>query len=392
MKKRKKEDQKRTTPAMAAFVIGDSFNEMCCTGYTRIADCPEVQMAVNYIAELISSMTIHLMKNTNKGDVRQKNELAKKVDINPWSATTRKIWMFNIVRNMLIEGNQVVYPQTSNGLLVDLIPLKPASTSFLPKGNGYYISYAGQPIESENILHFLVNPDSNYPWKGLGYRVPLKSVTDNLKQAAETKKGFMASKWKPSVIVKVDGMVEEFSSPEGRAKLVNSYIKTNEAGEPWLIPADQFSVEQIKPLSLNDLAINDAVTIDKKAVAGIIGVPPYVVGAGNFNKDEHRNFINTKIMPIAQIIAQELTKKLLISPEMYFKLSGISLYGYDIKELSDVGQGLYVRGIVTGNEVRDWIGLSPKDGLDERVILENYIPAGMIGDQKKLNPKGGQDE
>ena len=35
------------------------------------------------------------------------------------------------------------------------------------------------------------------------------------------------------------------------------------------------------------------------------------------------------------------------------------------------------------------MGLAPMDGLDELVILENFIPADRIGDQQKL--QGGTD-
>lgn len=391
---KRRKQRARAEPKTGLVYSGDLYETLCCSGYTRLSENPEVQMAVGYIADLISSMTIHLMKNTADGDIRIQNELAKKVDINPSSISTRKNWMYNIVRNLLIEGNQVVYPKFQGEFLEDLISLPPAGVSFISGEilNQYWVNYQGNRYTPDEVLHFVLNPDSNYPWKGQGYRTALRDVIHNLKQAAETKRGFMESKWKPSVIVRVDALSEEFSGMAGRSKFLREYIEAQEAGQPWVIPSELSDIQQIKPLSLNDLAITDAVTIDKKTVAGIIGVPPYVVGAGDFNPDEHRNFIDTYIMPKAQIIEQELTRKLLWSPDLYFKLNSRTLYGYNIKDLSTVGQELYVRGIMSGNEVRNWINLPPEKGLDERVILENYIPVGMIGDQKKLIQKGEKDE
>ena len=63
---------------------------------------------------------------------------------------------------------------------------------------------------------------------------------------------------------------------------------------------------------------------------------------------------------------------------------------YDTKELAEIGMNLYIRGIYTGNDVLNLIGDSPKDGLNDLIILENFIPQGMIGEQKKL--RAGGDE
>lgn len=198
----------------------------------------------------------------------------------------------------------------------------------------------------------------------------------------------MQSKWKPSIIVKVDGLTEEFSNPDGRKRLLDDYISTTEAGEPWMIPSEAFSVEQVKPLTLADLALADFVELDKRTVASILGVPPFVLGVGEFDRNAWNNFISSKIMPLAQSIQQEMTKKLLLNPDWFFRFNSRSLYNYDLKDLAAIADDQYVRGIMDGNEVRDWIGLSPREGLNDLIILENYIPRGMIGDQSKLNGGG----
>lgn len=389
-KNRNKGNQVRAAPEKVSFLCSpDAYDNLCCTGYTRLSQNPEIMAAVNKIAALISSMTLHLMSNTEKGDVRIKNELSRKIDINPNRFMTRKTFISALVRCMLLEGdgNAVVLPQYKNGILDDLQIIPPEHYSLVPDGYGYYILVNGVRFESSDLLHYVINPEPSYPWRGTGYRTTLKDVAHNLKQAAETKKGFMESKWKPSMIVKVDALTDEFSSKDGRKKLLNDYIDSSEAGEPWMIPAEQFDVQEVRPLSLNDIAIESSVKLDKRTVSAILDVPPFVVGEGDFNSDDWNNFISTRIRSICNVIEQENTRKLLISPDWYFRFNIRSLYSYDIEKLSRVGDDNYTRGIMTGNEVRDWLGLNPREGLDDLIILENYIPQSMIGEQNKL--KGG---
>lgn len=387
MSKKQKRAREPTQKRSVAFVTNSGWETLECAGYTSLAHNPEVTTAVDTIARLIGSMTIHLMENTENGDIRVRNELSRKVDIDPNQYMTRSAFVQWIIKTMMLDGNgnAVVYPETRRGILRNLQPIPAAFASFIPDGFGYKVVISGREYDPDNVLHFVLNPGGYYPWLGEGYRVALSDVANNLKQAAATEKGFMSSKWKPSIIVKVDALTDEFSSPEGRRKLLDDYVETTEAGEPWMIPADQFSVEQVRPLTLSDLALADFVQLDKRTVAAILGVPPFVLGVGDFHREAWNNFISSTIMPIARAIEQELTRKLLVSPSWFFRFNVRSLYNYELRDMAQVADDQFVRGIMTGNEVRDWIGMPPLEGLNELVILENYIPRGMIGEQNKLN-------
>ena len=399
MNKKKKNQRNKTraepiNSTVAWLCESDKYDILTCPGYTNLACNPEIIAGVETIARLVGSMTIHLMQNSEKGDIRVVNGLSRKIDIEPNKNMTRSVLMQWIVRTLFLEGNgnTIVYPRFKNGFLEDLQPVPASMTTLVPDGLwDYQVEINGAAYDPDDVLHFRIGSNSLYPWKGEGYRIPLQGVADNLKQAAATEKGFMSSKWKPSLIVKVDALVDEFSSKEGRKKLLDSYVDTAQAGEPWLIPAEQFSVEQVKPLSLSDLALADMVELDKKTVASILGIPAFVLGVDEFNREAWNNFVTSRIMPLAQMIEQELTKKILLDPALFFRFNARSLYNYELKDLADIADNQYVRGIMTRDEVRDWIGLGPVQNPDDLIILENYIPAGMIGDQKKLVQDGGEE-
>lgn len=384
-RKKKTPDAKRSN---VAFWLYNDDKPGCPIGYTTLDNCPEIVAGCRKIASIIGATTIWLMANSDGGDERIINELSRQIDIDPMPNMTRSTWMEAIVMNLLLygKGNSVVVPHTFQGLIQSLEPISASRVSFEPVEGSYrkyIVNIDGKPRKPDNLLHFVYNPDKTYMWMGKGVTAALKDIVDLLKLAADTEKAFMSSEYKPSVIVKVDALTDEFAGPAGRRKLIESYIKPDSPGEPWIIPAEQFSVEQIRPLTLSDLAIADTIKIDKRAAAALLDIPAFVLGVGDYNAAEWNYFIQTRIMSLCKSIAQELTKKLIIKPEWYLMFNIWSMLDFDIKTISAVMLAGADRGYICGDEWRDRLHLPPA-GLKEFKVLENYIPYDMSGQQKKL--------
>lgn len=382
-------DKKRSTSPVALWLQGEEAqNILLPSGYMPITKNEEVKKCIHKIADLVSSMTIMLMMNSLDGDIRLKNELAKKVDVYPNNYMIRKNFIYKVVADMLTHGNSVVYPSVENGLLDNLSIWDINKIIFNGDNESYSIQYKLQLFDPSEVLHFVLIPDDLLPFKGQGFIPIVKDTIANLVQANTTKTGFLQSKWRPSLIIKVESDAEGMQIQEERQKILNSYVGDTENGEPWIVPASEIDVKEVRPLSLQDLAIQESITLDKRAVASAFGIPPFMVGVGNFNKDEYNNFINAVIMPIAKSIEQEMTKKLVYSPDWYFKFNFKSLMQYDLGELTTHVKEMVAGGMLNRNEGRNAFDYSPVDGLNEYVVLENYIPVAEVGNQKKL--KGGE--
>lgn len=373
-----------------AFYFGDEIP----SGYIKLMDAEPVKICINKIAALVSDMTIHLMQNTEKGNIRVKNEISKVLDVNPNAIMTRKTFIYNIARDLCKTGNSIVFPNfDSDGNITSLDYWRTASYFFANQTeNSYTIMKNGVAFSPDTVCHLVLNPDEYYPYIGTGFKNMAKQAVESVCQAQATKKAFLKNDYKPAMIVSVNADIEEFQTEDGRNDILNSYISNKEQGKPWVVPAGEIDFKTVAPLSLKDLAVNEGIELDLKTTACAFGVPPFLVGVGSFNKDEYNNFISTTIRDIAEVIQQGLSKAIFENPTLFCKFNAKSLLHYNLSELSEFHQGAVAIGIESRNEARPDYDLSPVDepGMDERTALENFIPVSKAGNQKKL--KGGEDD
>lgn len=399
-KKRRKMSQTRDAPAQQRSSVGGvmvcdaaGWAELIGCGYRPLMSCPEVQIAIGVYADLIANMTIHQLKNGEIGDERIRDGLSAKLDIAPNRWMTHQGFMSTIVRVAMSTGNQVTLPiYTAEGLLDDLVPLPPSRVSFIDQpGGGYVIRCGERTFEPDEVLHFPINPDPERPWVGRGFEALLGDVVKGIRQANATKQALM-EKPMPSIIVRVDSYNEELKSAASRDQFLERFVLSEKNGRPWVLPAESFEVQQVKPASIADLAIDKNLELDKRTVAAIFGMPSFLLGVGDFDAEAYDWFVATKVMAVARVIEQELTKKLLYAPDRYFRLNSRSLLNYNLKQVVEMGGQLLDRLTISRNELRDWIGMAPREDMEELLALENYIPATKLGDQKKLMQGGGGDD
>jgi len=94
------------------------------------------------------------------------------------------------------------------------------------------------------------------------------------------------------------------------------------------------------------------------------------------------------------LLQQEMTKKLLYAPDLYFKFNPKSLMQYNITEKVQFVKEMMSGGMLSRNEGRVEFDYAPVDnpGMNDYIVLENYVPVDKVGDQNKLKGGGEKNE
>ena len=114
---RSQQSRSTTTTSNIGFLLTDEAHDMLVPeGYTRLDRVPQIVAGFRRIAELAGAMTIHLMANTDSGDVRIKNELSRQIDINPSKHMTRSTWIEAILMNLYLYGDGETFIDSNQDL------------------------------------------------------------------------------------------------------------------------------------------------------------------------------------------------------------------------------------------------------------------------------------
>ncbi len=147
--------------------------------------------AAGVIADVISSAPIYLMRNTADGDVREKSELSRFMDIHPYSLGTRKTLISWTIMTLLTsgEGMPFVLPVTQGGYLRTSFPCRgPLPWSPAPEA----IRSSGREGVSPDDICTLYSGRH-----GSTAGASASSLLKNLRQSAATTNAFLSNNWKP---------------------------------------------------------------------------------------------------------------------------------------------------------------------------------------------------
>ena len=372
----------------------DEFAKSLRSGYTSLSEHPDVKACVKAIADIVSITALHLLESTDFGNKRVSNGLHRRIDIEPNRYVARTAMYYKIAEELLLYGNSFLLPiYSKKGYLEELRPIRHNKVVYIDTNDGgYKLSVNNNLIDSDNVLHFVNNPKHSKPWQGESYKVYLRDVLENLTQSQEIKHRYYKEHFRPSLVFLANADSDSFNDEDDRENLLKRWVNVK-PGSPYILPGSLIDFKTYSPMSLTDIAVNESVEIDKKYLASLFCIPPFLLGVGSFNREEYNLFIDRAVKRICNIISQELTRKIIISENMFFRFHTESqkvVNPYHKLQLMYSGKTM---GIYSANECRIAAGdeAVSKQEMNEYTILENYINVEDSNKQKKLIQEEGDE-
>lgn len=383
----------------ALFKGMDKITFISANGY-NVLDMPAVLTCLNKMADTIGQLPLNVYLKDDKGNKERdfKNNLDYVLSTRPAANMTPTIFKKYITMQMLIFGEcfcKVI--RDSTGEVIAIAPLKNSTITYeinTNSGDFFYRFYEnGRFVDNvsfqNNYLHLKDNVGND------GNKISIiNKLGDTLGMNSgliSFLKTYLNNMVQPSFVLEANSDLNK-----EQMKKISTDFKTalkDLVGLPLVLPKG-FSAKEYKASRLKDLNFDELLEQNKKDILSVFEMPLHVLNLDKFDEKAENNFIKNKIIPRLINIEEEMMYTLFSKEELavrFIKFNVNGLLRGTLTERVDYYTKMFQIGAMTQNEIRRREDMNDIEGGDVPLMLENYLPSSLLGQQKKINSEGGDE-
>lgn len=332
---------------------------------------------VRVYADALASLPIHVIKETGRNKVKDKNHpLYKLLAYKPNPIMTSYDWRQIAIPQLLLWGNSYSLIEFEGGgsrRPKSILPIHPSMVTVnLLDGKLVYT------IKAEGMQDVTVDQTQMLHFRGLGDNIEGKSIIDyakdNLglgKAAEEFGSAFFKNGASTSGVLSTEQTLNDKSIKNLRDSYNDNYTGVNNSNKMMILEQGlKYNQTSVAPDSAQFLETREFSILD---IARWLKLPPHMIGDltnANFNNmsQQDLNFVKYSILPYVENMEQEMNCKLLRENEQsntYINMNLDGLLRGDIATRVEAYQTGIQNGWMTPNEARIKEGLNPIEGLDD---------------------------
>jgi HK97 family phage portal protein len=384
---------KRSNTPVQEFPRDDSATSLIFGGY-KLMDEPTSLSAFYAALELISNSVAQLpilVKRDNEVDENHPINLLFKGGL-----MSKYNLIKQLISDVILHGNAYCYIERANdGTPVGLIYCEHGTVDVLYNQRSqelyYHIPFIKRgKIEPINVIHLFKDSNNGILGRPL---ITYSNLVVKLSQATDkAARNYYASGCALQGALTIKG-ARKGAKEQARQAFANTH---GDKGSGLVILDDDMSYQQLSS-NANDSQMLEARSFNVAEIARYFNINPILLGdrsGAGYNTIEAANieFVTHTLMPYVAMMQDEFTRKLVKPSEkgITIDVDETWLIKGDMKTTAEYLSKLTSGGIMTTNEARKVIGLSPVDGGDEIVIPYTKIADNQLNNKDKQDTDGEQ--
>lgn len=314
---------------------------------------------------------------------------------------SKYVFMKMMINDVILYGNAFAYiERAADGTPINLVYCEHGSVSIIYNQKNqeifYQIPFIGgkkQKVEAINVIHLY--KDSN---NGVEGRSLITYANQIIKLSQATDKA--ASKYYSSGCALQGALTIKGARKGAKEQARQAFAETHgDKGSGLVILDDDMTYTPISS-NANESQMLEARTFNVQEIARFFNINPILLGdkdGASYNSIELANieFVTHTLMPYIIMIEEEFNRKLVKPSETNIRIDldeKFLMMRGDMKTTSEYLTKLTSGGIITINEARGQLGLSPVEGGDEIIMPYTKIEDNKINNEEENGDQGIQEQ